>query len=335
MRSKKLYSSLAAGALVALALTGCTATATTNSAATTAISYPTRPIQLVVPFGAGGGTDLVSRAAAAYLGKKWGETINVVDKPGAGGATGTESVLTAAPDGYTVLADNGSSTEALLSGANKPPFTLSNLHLVGTIVNEPFVFLVKSGQFSTMKQLDTWVKANPGKLSFGTTGVNSAQTYIVIQWLKSIGVTYSQVHLVPNNGASDLFPQLAGGHVVLGVQDATGASPMVKSGQVTALAVTSTVQSPLFPKVPTLAQAGVNGVTSSFWSGISLPSGVPQSIVQKWGSGMASMLKDPTFLAKLKTLNAQGGYLDSAQFTALVKSNLSTYTTIVKQNHLG
>ncbi|MDQ1580583.1 MAG: hypothetical protein QOD05_1358 [Microbacteriaceae bacterium] len=336
MRSKKFYSSLAVGALAVLALAGCSGVANASSTANAAPAYPTRPIQLVVPFAPGGGTDLVSRAVAAYLGQKWGKTINVINKPGAGGATGTESVLTASPDGYTVLADNGSSTEALLSGANKPPFTLKDLNLVGTVVNQPFVFLVKSGgQFKTMQDLDAWVKANPGQLTFGSTGLSSVQTYTVIEWLQSIGVDYSKVHMVPNNGASDLLPQIAGGHVVLGVQDVTGAAGLVKAGQLTPLAVTSTTRSPLFPNVPTLAQSGVKNVVSSFWSGVALPSGAPASVAQKWGSAMASMLKDPAFTAKLKTLNAQGQYLDSAQFTALVKNNLATYTQLVKQYKLG
>ena len=336
MRSKKFYSSLAVGALTVLTLAGCSGVATTSSSTNAAPAYPTRPIQLVVPFAPGGGTDLVSRAAAAYLGQKWGKTINVVNKPGAGGATGTEAALTAAPDGYTVLADNGSSTEALLSGANKPPFTLKDLNLVGTVVNQPFVFLVKSGsQFKTMQELDAWVKANPGQLTFGSTGLSSVQTYTVIQWLQAIGVDYSKVHLVPNNGASDLLPQIAGGHVVLGVQDVTGAATLVKAGQLTPLAVTSTTPSPLFPNVPTLAQSGVNGVVSTFWSGIALPSGAPKSVAQKWGSAMDSMLKDPAFLAKLETLNAQGKYLNTTEFTALVNNNLTTYTQLVKQYNLG
>jgi tripartite-type tricarboxylate transporter receptor subunit TctC len=331
MRIKKFYSSLAAFAVLALA--GCSGA---TGSSTNAAAYPTRPIQLIVPFAPGGGTDLVSRAAAAYLGQKWGQTINVVNKPGAGGATGTAAALTAAPDGYTVLADNGSSTEALLSGANKPPFTLKKLDLVGTLVNQPFVFLVKSGsQFKTMQELDAWVKANPGKLTFGSTGLSSVQTYTVIQWLQAIGVDYTKVHLVPDNGASDLLPQIAGGHVVLGVQDVTGASSLVKAGQLTPLAVTSATPSPLFPNVPTLAQAGVKGVVSSFWSGIALPSGAPKSVAQKWGSAIASMLKDPAFLAKLKTLNAQGQYLNTTEFTALVNNNLTTYTQLVKQYHLG
>jgi tripartite-type tricarboxylate transporter receptor subunit TctC len=161
------------------------------------------------------------------------------------------------------------------------------------------------------------------------------QTYTVIEWLQALGVDYSKVHLVPNNGASDLLPQIAGGHVLLGVQDATGASGLVKAGQLTALAVTSTTRSPLFPKVPTLAQAGVKNVVSSFWSGFALPSGAPASVEQKWASAMDSMLKDPAFLAQLKTLNAQGQYLDSAQFTALVTNNLKTYTQLVKKYNLG
>jgi tripartite-type tricarboxylate transporter receptor subunit TctC len=333
MRIKKFYSSLAVGALTVLALAGCSGA---TGSSTNAAAYPTRPIQLIVPFAPGGGTDLVSRAIAAYLGQKWGKTINVVNKPGAGGATGTEAALTATPDGYTVLADNGSSTEALLSGANKPPFTLKNLDLVGTVVDQPFVFLVKSGsQFKTMQDLDAWVKANPGQLTFGSTGISSVQTYTVIQWLQSIGVDYSKVHLVPDNGASDLLPQIAGGHVVLGVQDVTGAATLVKAGQLTPLAVTSATRSPLFPNVPTLAQSGVNGVVSSFWSGIALPSGAPKSVSQKWGSAMDSMLKDPAFLAKLKTLNAQGKYLNTTEFTALVNNNFTTYTQLVKKYNLG
>jgi tripartite-type tricarboxylate transporter receptor subunit TctC len=337
MKKARIGIMLAAAVLAVSVISGCGASSSNGSTAAPKADpkYPTKPIQLVVPFGAGGGTDLVSRAVAEYLTKEWGQTVNVVNKPGAGGATGTQEVLKGTADGYTALAHNGSSTEALLAGNSNLPFKIEDFKFVGTVVDQPFAYIVKGDSpFTSMKDFDDWVKQNPDKLTFGSTGITSVQTFSVIQWLDSIGVDYSKVHLVPNNGAGELLPQIAGGHVVLAVQDVTGAANLVKAGKLKILGVTSQNRSPLFPDVPTLDEQGVKGVSTHFWSGISVPSGTPDYIVSKWQSSIDKMLKDPAFLDKLKTLNAQGKYLNSADFANMVKSDMAAYVNIVKQKGL-
>jgi tripartite-type tricarboxylate transporter receptor subunit TctC len=340
MKKARIGTMLAAAVLAVTVISGCGASSSNGSQSGTAApkadpKYPTKPIQLIVPFGAGGGTDLVSRAVAEYLTKEWGQTVNVVNKPGAGGATGTQEVLKGTADGYTVLAHNGSSTEALLAGNSNLPFKIEDFKFVSTVVDQPFAYIVKGDSpFNSMKDFDDWVKQNPDKLTFGSTGVTSVQTFSVIQWLDSIGVDYSKVHLVPNNGAGELLPQIAGGHVMLAVQDVTGAANLVKAGKLKILGVTSQNRSPLFPDVPTLDEQGVKNVNTHFWSGISVPSGTPDYIVTKWQSTIDKMLKDSAFLDKLKTLNAQGKYLNSTDFAAMVKSDMATYVNIVKQKGL-
>jgi tripartite-type tricarboxylate transporter receptor subunit TctC len=300
------------------------------AAASDVSNYPSRTIQLIVPFTAGGGTDLASRAVATYLSNKWGRPINVVNVPGAEGAIGTAQVLKGKADGYTILANNGSSTDALLAGNTNLSFSLNDYRFVATVVNEPFVFLVKAhSPFKNMKDLDEWVKQNPEKLTFGTTGPTSMQTISVIQWLDSIGVDYSKAHLVPVNGGGELLPMVAGGHVILGVQDVTGAAGLTKAGQLKMLAVTGSERSTLFPDVPTLAEQGADGVTTHFWSGFSFPVGIPDAVVQKWESAIKDMLNDPQFQEKLKLLNAQGKFVDSPTLASTVRNDVSTYRQLL------
>jgi tripartite-type tricarboxylate transporter receptor subunit TctC len=318
-----------------LGLAGYDALFADAAAASDTSNYPSRAIQLIVPFTAGGGTDLASRAVATYLSTKWGRPINVVNVPGAEGAIGTAQVLKGKADGYTILANNGSSTDALLAGNTNLSFSVNDYRFVATVVDEPFVFLVKADSpFKNMKDLDEWVKQNPEKLTFGTTGPTSIQTISVIQWLDSIGVDYSKVHLVPVNGGGELLPMVAGGHVILGVQDVTGAAGLTKAGQLKMLAVTGLERSTLFPDVPTLAEQGVNGVTTHFWSGFSLPVGISDAVVQKWESEIKDMLNDPQFQQKLKLLNAQGKFVDSPTLASTVRRDVSTYTQLLSKKLL-
>jgi putative tricarboxylic transport membrane protein len=318
-----------------LGLAGFDALVADAAAASDASNYPSRAIQLIVPFTAGGGTDLASRAVATYLSNKWGRPINVVNVPGAGGAIGTAQVLKGKADGYTILANNGSSTDALLAGNTSLSFSVNDYRFVATVVNEPFVFLVKADSpFKSMKDLDDWVRQNPEKLTFGTTGPTSIQTISVIQWLDSIGVDYSKTHLVPVNGGGELLPMVAGGHVILGVQDVTGAAGLIKAGQLKILAVTGLERSTLFPDVPTLAEQGVNGVTTHFWSGFSFAVGISDAVVQKWESAIKEMLDDPQFQQKLKLLNAQGKFMDSPTLESTVKQDVSTYTQLLSKKLL-
>ena len=336
--TKKMKSRNVARVVIVVALLGLAgydALVADAAAASDASNYPSRAIQLIVPFTAGGGTDLASRAVATYLSNKWGHPINVVNVPGAGGAIGTAQVLKGKADGYTILANNGSSTDALLAGNTNLSFSVNDYRFVATVVDEPFVFLVKADSlFKSMKDLDEWVRQNPEKLTFGTTGPTSIQTISVIQWLDSIGVDYSKAHLVPVNGGGELLPMVAGGHVILGVQDVTGAAGLTKAGQLKILAVTGLERSTLFPDVPTLAEQGVNGVTTHFWSGFSFPVGISDAVVQKWESAIKDMLNDPQFQQKLKLLNAQGKFMDSPTLESTVKQDVSTYTQLLSKKLL-
>jgi tripartite-type tricarboxylate transporter receptor subunit TctC len=336
--TKKMKSRNVARVVIVVALLGLAgydALVADAAAASDASNYPSRAIQLIVPFTAGGGTDLASRAVATYLSNKWGRPINVVNVPGAGGAIGTAQVLKGKADGYTILANNGSSTDALLAGNTNLSFSVNDYRFVATVVDEPFVFLVKADSlFKSMKDLDEWVRQNPEKLTFGTTGPTSIQTISVIQWLDSIGVDYSKAHLVPVNGGGELLPMVAGGHVILGVQDVTGAAGLTKAGQLKILAVTGLERSTLFPDVPTLAEQGVNGVTTHFWSGFSFPVGISDAVVQKWESAIKDMLNDPQFQQKLKLLNAQGKFMDSPTLESTVKQDVSTYTQLLSKKLL-
>ena len=128
--------------------------------------------------------------------------------------------------------------------------------------------------------------------------------------------------------------QIAGGHVIVGFQDVTGATPLVKAGKLKLLAVTGTQRTSLFPDVPTFAEEGAPGVTTHFWSGFSLPAGTPDAIAQKWEAALKDIMNDPAFPDKLKSINAQAGFLDSTAFAQMISHDMDTYKQIVKDKSL-
>ncbi len=290
--------------------------------------YPTKPVELIVPFVPGGGTDLVARLAADYLAKKWGQPMLVVNKPGGGGVPGARAALKEArPDGYTVLVDIHTTSSMLVGAWKVPPLTLADRKYAGRLVLDPMVFVVKTdAPWKDFKELTAWVKEDPTRLVWGSVGPAGPSRYAANDWFAQAGIESVKTKMVITEGAADSITKLAGGHLTLAIHSVAEARALTQAGKIRALAVLAPRRVRYLPQVPTAEEQGVmKGVNVHWWAGIALPSAVPDAIVQKWEAALAEMVKDPEFLAKADRISMNIDYLSAAQLRAFVEKEATFY----------
>ena len=293
--------------------------------------YPTRPVEIVVAFVPGGGSDLIARATADYLGKKWGQPLLVVNKPGGGGVIGARAALKEAkPDGYTLLLDVHTTAPMMIGAWKTPPLTLADRKWAGRIVLDPMVFAVKAdAPWKDLKDLSAWAKANPDQLVWSSVGPAGPSRYTAFDWFGQIGVDPTKTKMVITEGAADSMTKLAGGHVVLAIHSVAEAKAMAEGGKIKLLAVLAPKRVSYIPGVPTAEEQGViKGVSVSWWAGISMPAATPDAIVKKWETALAEMVKDPVFRVATDRLWMNVDYLDAAEMTAFVEKQTAYYTDI-------
>ena len=323
---------LRGGPLLAALIVGLGATMSPLGPAA-AQQYPTRRVEIVVPFVPGGGTDLIARATAKYLEKKWGQPLIVVNKPGGGGVIGTRAVLKdARPDGYTVLMDNVTTASLVIAAWKSPPLTLADRKWAGRIVLDPFVFAVKAdAPWKDLRELSAWVKSSPEDLVWsGGAGPSALARFTGYEWFAAIGVDPSKTKMVFTEGAADSIVKLAGGHVALAIHSVAEVKAMVQGGKVRLLAVLAPRRVSYIPGVPTAEEQGfLKGIRVSWWAGISLPAATPDAIVRKWEGALADMVKDPAFqAATAHPLWMNLDYLNAAEMTAFVAKDAEHYTQL-------
>ncbi|HEV8311031.1 MAG TPA: tripartite tricarboxylate transporter substrate binding protein [Methylomirabilota bacterium] len=291
--------------------------------------YPTKPIEIVVPFVPGGGTDLIARLTADWIGKKWGQPVLVVNKPGGGGIIGARAALKEArPDGYTVLMDIHTISSMHIGAWKTPQLTLADRKYAGRIVRDPMVFAVKAdAPWKTLKEFSEWVKANPTELVWSTVGPSGPSRYTAYDWFTQIGVDPAKTKMVITEGAADSFTKLAGGHIVLSIHSVAEAFAMTKAGKIKLLAVLSPSRVRYLPDVPTAEEQGViKGTRIQWWAAAAFPAATPDPIVRKWEAALAEMAKDPQFLAGAERLNMNIDYLGAAETRAFVEKEVEGYT---------
>ncbi|MGH7416715.1 MAG: tripartite tricarboxylate transporter substrate binding protein [Candidatus Rokuibacteriota bacterium] len=296
--------------------------------------YPARPVEIVVPFVAGGGTDLVGRLMADYMGRKWGKPMLVVNKPGGGGIVGARAALKEGrPDGYTALMDIHTLSSMHIGAWKTPQLTLADRKFAARIVRDPMVFAVKAdAPWKSFREFSDWVKGNPGELVWSTVGPSGPSRYTAYDWFTQIGVDGTKTKMVITEGAADSMAKLAGGHVALAIHSVAEAQAMVQAGKIRLLAVLSPSRIKFIPAVPTAEEQGVmKGVRVQWWAGVSFPAGTPDPIVKKWEAALAEMVKDPHFLAGAERLSMNIDYLSGEQTRAFVEKEVAGYTEMATQ----
>ncbi len=243
-------------------------------------AYPDRPIRLIVPFPAGGGTDFVARTAAPRISQALGQPIVIENRGGANGVIGSEMVARAAPDGYTLLLGAaGTLVVAPHLTANMPFNPLKDLAPISLLGTSPFVVSVHPGvQATTLKELIALAKAQPGKLSFGSSGTGGAPHLATELFKIMAGV--QMVH-VPYKGVAPAVADLVGGQIQVLFADVGLVLPHIKSGRVRALALSGSKRSNALPDLPTVDEAGVPGYEAITWYGLLAPAGTPPEILSR------------------------------------------------------
>jgi tripartite-type tricarboxylate transporter receptor subunit TctC len=301
-------------ALVAALLAAIALVATTPAAAQGA-AYPTKPVRLVVPFPAGGTTDILARAVAQKLSETWGQQVIVDNRPGAGGNIGSELVAKAPPDGYTLLMGTVGTHAINPSLYAKMPYDhVKDFTPVILVAGVPNVLVVNpSLPVNSVQELIAYGKANPNKLNFASSG-NGTSIHLSGELFRTM--TGVQMTHVPYKGSSPALTDLIGGQVQLMFDNLPSSLQFIKAGKLRALAVTSLARSQALPDLPTLAESGLPGFEASSWFGVLAPAGTPADIVAKLNGAVAAWLASP---AAKEQLAAQGAIAAGGSPDAFVK----------------
>src|SRR5262245_42683315 len=240
--------------------------------------WPTKPVRLIVPFPAGGGTDLVARLVATQLSTAIGQPIVIENRPGAGGTIGAGAVAKAPPDGYTIgIATSSTHPAAMALRKDVPYDSATSFAPIVLIARTSFVLLGSQAlPASTIPELVAYAKANPGKVSIANVGTSTI-AYLLTQQLKSL--TGTEMLDVGYRGAAPIYTDLMGNQISLFLDNPGASTPLVEEKRLKALAVTGATLS--LPTVPSFAQAGLQGFDHSFWYGFVAPAGTPPAIVSR------------------------------------------------------
>jgi tripartite-type tricarboxylate transporter receptor subunit TctC len=265
--------------------------------------YPTRAIDVIVPFSPGGSTDMSARAMGTFLTKKWGVPINVVNKPGGNTIPGTLEVYSASPDGYTMLADGLPMTSLLEVVVKDLPFKVFDRTFIAMTVFNPIITITPaSSPYKTFHDLVAEAKRDPDNFTWDSLGGVSGDDFVGRMVFNTIGVDISKTKPVMSKGGAAAATLVAGGHIKMGHPAIVSAWPHIQANTVRVLAVALKERDPLLPEVPTHAELGYPSVYCPFWLGVSGPPKLPSHIVDIWSKTIAEMMKDPEYLDQIKKL---------------------------------
>lgn len=314
--------SLAAITCAAIVLIAPSGTALAQS------DYPSKPVKIIVPFPAGGTSDVMGRLLAEELGKILKQPFIVENIGGAGGVIGTERGAKAAPDGYTVI-QTGVGQSAVAHGLEPLPKYNSNLDFIHItqVHSGPNVLVVHpSTPFKTLKELVDYAKANPGKLDYGYTPAASGHMAME-QFKQTAGIFMLGI---PYRGGGPMMTDILGGTIKLMFINQDVALQHVKAGKLRPLAVSSAQRNALYPDVPTVAESGYKGFEALSWSGMSVPKGVPQPIVDKLEAAMVQAMTSPSVKQRLESQGFVVPVQGSKHYTEFVKSEEARWTRVIK-----
>jgi tripartite-type tricarboxylate transporter receptor subunit TctC len=307
------------------------ALAATLIATTTALAqqYPSKPVRFVVPYAAGGATDLIARVIGERLSAHLGQPFVIDNRPGAATLLGAQLVAKAEPDGYTLLM--ATSTTLAINASlykNLPYDPVKDFAPISLAIQHPFVLLVDPKlPVHNVKELVALAKSKPGQLAYASGGSGSFPHLAMALFQSMTGIDV--IH-VPYKGSAPALTDLMGGQVAM-IFDNT-ALTYVKSGRIRALAVTTKDRLSVMPDVPTLQEAGVPGYELAAWQGVIAPAGTPRPVVDKLNANIVQLLREPETIARL---TGDGGQIITStpdQFASYIKSEIGRFAKIVKDS---
>jgi tripartite-type tricarboxylate transporter receptor subunit TctC len=311
--------SFVAAALAALALA---------SHAQAQDTWPQRAVTLVVPFGAGGSADLTARIISTHLQAKFGVPFVIDNKGGAGGSIGAGFVAKAPNDGYTLLVGTVSSNAINASLYTKLAYDLDrDFQPVSMLVRFPnLLFINPKLPAHSVKELIAYLKANPGKVNYGSSGMGTSSHLSSVMFALATGTEMTHI---PFRSTSEVVNSMIGGHIDLGIDSMTTTIPHAQSGVVRALAVTTPQRSPSMPDLPTIGET-LPGYEAIAWQGLFAPAGTPRPIVDRLAAEVKRILETPEVASSLKSVGAEPAPMPPDAFLAFTRSERVKWKEVVR-----
>jgi len=299
--------------------------------ATLAQPYPSRPITMIVPFGAGGPTDALARILAQRMSLTLGQQVVIENVTGGSGTIAIGRAARAAPDGYTLVIGNWAS-HVVNSAIFKTAFDYVNdFEPVARLSGNPYIIVGKNALPKTLPELIAWLKANPDKATEGTGGAGSGQHVGGVYFQTATGTSFQ---FVPYRaGSSDVMRDVVAGHIDLTIDQAISSLPYIRQGQVRAYAVADSKRLASAPEIPTVDEAGLPGFQVSIWQGVWAPKGTPREIIAKVNAAIAGALADPTVQKRLADIGQElptREQMTPEGFGAFHKAEMDKWTPIIK-----
>lgn len=294
-------------------------------------TYANKPVRLIVPFPAGGGSDVIGRIVAQKLGERLAQQVIVDNRAGAGGSIGTEAVVRAAPDGYTVVLASTSEIAINPTLYSKLSYdTVKDLAPVAMIASTPMVVVIHpSLPVKAMKDLIALAKAKPGEVNVASAGSGTI-THLSGELFRSMAnVVWTHV---PYKGAPPALTDLASGQVQVMFSSLPAAMAFIKSGRIKPVAVSSRARAGALPEIPTVIESGAGNYDVEYWYGIFAPSATPRDVLGKLGDELAATLKLPDTITNLANQGAAPGRLTQPQFADFVKTEVTKWGSVVKSS---
>ena len=302
--------------------------AATLSLGAAAQAYPTKPITIVVPFSAGGTTDILARLVGQYLTTELGQPVVVDNKAGAGGNIGGALAAKAPADGYTLFMGTVGTHAINAALYKKMPFDhVKDFAPLSRVANVPNLLVAHPSQpFKTVPEMIAYAKANPGKINFGSPG-NGASPHLSGELFKSMAKV--ELTHIPYKGSAPAVSDLLGNQIAIMFDNMPSVIPHVRSGKLRAIAISTAKRSPELPDVPTIAEAGVPGYEAMSWFGLFAPAATPKPVLDKLSTALSKVLANPEVQKKI---SAQGGETVNetpAQFAAFIRSETTKWGKVL------
>ncbi|MCM5571761.1 tripartite tricarboxylate transporter substrate binding protein [Burkholderiaceae bacterium FT117] len=288
--------------------------------------YPSRPIQVVVPYGPGGAVDVIGRVFAEHMSQTLGQPIVIQNRPGANANIGPSLVAKASPDGYTLLASSTATVFNPLTERNID-WSASSFTPIARMVQSPNLIVVSPAmKVNTLQDFIVLARSKPG-LTTPVTGLGSSQSVARESFAKAAGI---ELLGVAYKGGVSFIPDLLSGTLAMSVSPMNVVLRLVKDGQLVAIGNTGPQRSPLLPDVPTMSESGFPEATSVSWFGFHAPAGTPKPVIQKLARAVSEAAADPRIQARIAALGAELAYLDTPAFQAFLDDEVARATKFIE-----
>ena len=292
--------------------------------------YPTRAIDIIVPFGPGAATDISTRIMADFLKRKWHIPVNVINKAGGNGIPACLEVHQSTPDGYTLLADNTNSASMVKAVRKDLPYEVMDRTFIGMTSGAYMIIIVPhASPFKNITDVVENMKKDPGNFTWSSLGGTGTQDVAALQLFKAVGVDVTKTKPIISSGGAQAVTMTAGNNVKMGVGTTGNVLAALDAKTIRLLALTSKTREKRFPDVPTFAELGYPTVDSTYWIGVSGPPKLPLEIVNTWTETLQEMTKDTKYNEQMKNANIMVRYVGPSETRQVILKEVEEMKDLV------